>query len=48
MSVLVGLALVCFLASAIWAGIVRSWPLCLLAAGAFLLVLDSTGLLGGG
>lgn len=48
MQVLELLALVCFLASAIWAGIGRSWALCLLSAGAFLLVLDGTGLLGSG
>lgn len=41
------LALVCFLASAIWAGIQRAWPVCLLAAGAALLVLGKTGLLDG-
>ncbi|MEV4173995.1 hypothetical protein [Nonomuraea sp. NPDC049709] len=41
------LALVCFLASAIWAAIQRAWPVCLLAAGATLLVLGETGLLDG-
>jgi hypothetical protein len=47
MSVIEGLALLCFLAAAIWAGIGRAWALCLLSAGAFLLVLDGTGLLHG-
>ncbi|UBU10019.1 hypothetical protein [Nonomuraea gerenzanensis] len=41
------LALVAFLASAIWAGIQRAWPVCLLAVGAFLLVLAGTGLIDG-
>lgn len=41
------LALLCFAAAAIWAGILRSWPLCLLAVGAFLLVLGGTGLIHG-
>ncbi|MFF3443635.1 hypothetical protein [Streptosporangium sp. NPDC002721] len=39
MSVLVLLALICFLASAIWSAITRAWPLCLLAAGATVLLL---------
>ena len=45
MDVLELLALVCFLASAIWSAIQRAWPVCLLAAGTFLLVLGETGLL---
>jgi hypothetical protein len=40
MSALVLLALVCFLASAIWSAITRSWPLCLLAAGFTVLLLS--------
>ncbi|MFI6511817.1 hypothetical protein ACIBCT_29780 [Streptosporangium sp. NPDC050855] len=48
MEALVLLALVCFLASAIWSAISRSWPIALLAAGAFLLTLSETSLLGGG
>ncbi|MER5420343.1 hypothetical protein [Streptosporangium roseum] len=39
MSVIVLLALICLLASAIWSAITRSWPLCLLAAGLTILLL---------
>lgn len=41
------LALVCFLAAAIWAAIGRAWPIALLAAGAVLLVLGDSGLIHG-
>ncbi|MFB9676296.1 hypothetical protein [Streptosporangium vulgare] len=47
MDVLVLLALVCFLAAAIWSAISRSWPITLLAAGAFLLTLSETSLING-
>lgn len=40
MDVLLFLALVCFLASGIWAAILRSWPLLLVAAGGVLLVVS--------
>lgn len=47
MNVLVLLALLCFLAATIWSAISRSWPMALLAAGAFLLTLSDTSLVGG-
>lgn len=45
MDILLLLALVAFLASAIWSTIQRAWPLALLAAGLLLIVLPSTGLI---
>lgn|GEM_PF-4281171 len=47
MDVLVLLALLCFLAATIWSAISRSWPIALLAAGAFLLTLSETSLING-
>jgi hypothetical protein len=47
MDVIVLLALVCFLAATIWSAISRSWPIALLAAGAFLLTLSGTSLIDG-
>lgn len=35
------LALICFLASAIWSAILKSWPMVLLAAGLIFMVLDA-------
>ncbi|MFN2636888.1 MAG: hypothetical protein ABR585_07680 [Gemmatimonadaceae bacterium] len=45
MDVLMLLALVCFLAGAVVAGIQRSWPIVLIAAGLFLATLAGTGLI---
>jgi hypothetical protein len=45
MDVIVLLALVCFLAAAIWSAISRSWPIALVAAGAFLMTLSTTSLI---
>lgn len=45
MDVLELLALVCFLAAAVVAGIQRSWPLVLLSVGAFFVTLAGTGLI---
>lgn len=39
------LAALAFLASAIWSAIQRSWPIALLALGAFLLTLQTSGLI---
>lgn len=41
------LALVFFLAAAVVAGIQRSWPIVLIAAGLFLVTLANTGLIDG-
>ncbi|MFI6296722.1 hypothetical protein ACIBEJ_34390 [Nonomuraea sp. NPDC050790] len=45
MDVLLLLALVCFLAGAVVAGIQRAWPTVLLCAGLFFLALAQTGLI---
>ncbi|GAA3104188.1 hypothetical protein [Streptosporangium carneum] len=47
MNVIELLALVCFLAAAIWAAIGRSWAVALLSAGAFLITLSGTSLIDG-
>jgi hypothetical protein len=45
MNVLVLLALIAFLAAAIWAAIQRAWPIALLAAGMCFLALADSGIL---
>jgi hypothetical protein len=45
MDVLLLLALVAFLAGAVVAGIQKSWPIVLIAAGLFFLALAQTGLI---
>jgi hypothetical protein len=45
MNILILLALIAFLASAIWSAIQRTWPLALLALGLVLLTLTDSGLI---
>ncbi|MFI6510122.1 hypothetical protein ACIBCT_21160 [Streptosporangium sp. NPDC050855] len=45
MNVILLLAIVAFLASAIWAAIQRAWPIALLAAGLCFLALADSGIL---
>lgn len=46
MDILMLLALIAFLAAAIWSAIQRAWPIALLSVGMVLLVLTSTSLIG--
>lgn len=45
MHVLLLLALICFLAGAIWGAILKSWPLLVLGVGGVLLILSGHPLL---
>ena len=45
MNALILLACLAFLASTIWSAIQRAWPLCLLALGAFLYTVQTSGIL---